>query len=144
MRSGWAKWPDSYPDRLPGILDLDGTLPVAAVCYEHTAFPKPYRDVLFLADRAGGRLWAVPTSPKDASFTAQSEVFLEGQRFEVTDVDVGPDGCLYLATAGGGEAGGVYRVSCQQPASVPLGEGISASIRQPQFQSAGRDRRLLA
>ena len=85
-------------------------------------------------------------TPKDTSFAAQSEVFLEGQRFEVTDIEVGPDGCLYLATAGGGETGGVYRVSCQQPASAPP-PWAKESVRRsdsPNSKARGHDRRLPA
>ena len=48
--------------------------------------------------------------PSGGSYKANSEVFLEGNPLNVTDVDVGPDGCLYFVTGGRGTSGGLHRV----------------------------------
>src|SRR5690606_31589108 len=107
--------------------------------YDHFAFPKRYHNTLFLADWALGRILSVQLRPSGASYTANSEVFIEGSPLNVTDLEVGPDGALYFITGGRGTGGGIYRVSWkgQVPEAVSnLGEGISAAIRQPQLQSA--------
>ncbi|HUG66857.1 MAG TPA: HEAT repeat domain-containing protein [Pirellulaceae bacterium] len=138
-RSGWAKWPNYYVDNLPEILDTGRGSPTGATFYNHIAFPTRYQDRLFLADWSRGRILSVELKSNGASYSATSEVFLEGQPLNVTDIEVGPDGALYFVTGGRGSSGGVYRVSWkgQIPEAVSnLGEGISAAIRQPQLHSA--------
>ena len=34
-RTGWAKWPEYYMDRLPNLLDTGRGSPTGATCYEH-------------------------------------------------------------------------------------------------------------
>lgn len=138
-RSGWAKWPSYYVDSLPEILDTGRGSPTGATFYNHFAFPTRYQDRLFLADWSRGRILSVELKSDGASYAATSEVFLEGQPLNVTDLEVGPDGSLYFVTGGRGSGGGVYRVSWRGeiPKAVSdLGEGISAAIRQPQLHSA--------
>ncbi len=138
-RSGWAKWPENFIDALPGILDTGRGSPTGAVVYNHHAFPVRYQHRLFLADWSEGRILAVTLKPNGASLAATSEVFLEGQPLNVTDLEVGPDGAMYFVTGGRGTSGGVYRVRWKGdvPAAISeLGEGISAAIRQPQLTSA--------
>ena len=74
-------------------------------------FPEKYQNALFLADWSEGRILAVQLKPNGASYTANTEVFLQGQPLNVTDLDVGPDGWLYFVTGGRGTGGGVYRVT---------------------------------
>ncbi len=102
-------------------------------------FPREYQNALFLADWSEGRILAVQLKPNGATYTASTEVFLQGQPLNVTDLDVGPDGWLYFVTGGRGTGGGVYRVTWK--GNVPesarnLGTGIAPAIRQPQLQSA--------
>lgn len=138
-RSGWAKWPEYYFDSLPAVADTGRGSPTGAVFYNHHAFPERYRNVLFLGDWSEGRILATKLSPNGAGVTAQTEVFLEGQPLNVTDLDVGPDGWLYFVTGGRGTSGGIYRVTWKGtvPESVrDTGTGIAPAIRQPQLQSA--------
>lgn len=138
-RSGWAKWPNYFIDSLPEILDTGRGSPTGAVFYDHFAFPTRFHNQLFLADWSHGRILAVELTEDGASYSAKSEVFLEGQPLNVTDIEIGPDGALYFVTGGRGTAGGVYRVKWKGeiPEAVrDLGEGISAAIRQPQLHSA--------
>ncbi len=144
-RSGWSKWPDYYVDSLPATMETGRGSPTGAVVYEHFAFPKRYHNVLFTADWTGGRILAVKMRPNGASFTANSEVFVEGSPLNVTDLDVGPDGALYFITGGRGTGGGVYRVAWKGvvPEAVKdLGQGITTAIRQPQLQSAWARQRI--
>jgi putative heme-binding domain-containing protein len=138
-RSGWAKWPDYYADVLPGILDSGRGSPTGAVFYDHFAFPTKYHQSLFLADWSEGRILAVKLNEDGASFSASSEVFLEGRPLNVTDLEVGPDGAIYFVTGGRGTDGGLYRIAWtgRIPDAVKdLGRGMTAAIRQPQMNSA--------
>ncbi len=126
-------------DSLPAIADTGRGSPTGCVFYDHFTFPRKYQGSLFLADWSEGRILAVHLKPDGATYKAETEVFLEGQPLNVTDLEVGPDGGLYFVTGGRGTGGGVYRV--QWKGNVPesvrdLGTGISPVIRQPQLQSA--------
>ena len=137
-RTGWAKWPEYYMDRLPNLLDTGRGSPTGATCYEHHMFPARYHQSLFLADWSEGRILNVRLKPRGAGYVAESEVFLKGQPLNVSDIEVGPDGAIYFCT------GGVVppeALSGQLQGEVPdrirqLGTGISAAIRQPQIESA--------
>jgi putative heme-binding domain-containing protein len=138
-RSGWAKWPEYYVDRLPNLLDTGRGSPTGAACYEHYMFPVRYHNSLFLADWSEGRVLNVRLKPRGSGYVADSEVFLKGQPLNVTDLEVGPDGALYFCTGGRGTSGGIYRVVYK--GEIPdrmknLGNGIAAAIRQPQLEAA--------
>lgn len=138
-RTGWAKWPEYYVDRLPNLLDTGRGSPTGAASYEHYMFPVRYQNSLFLADWSEGRILNVRLKPRGSGYVADSEVFLKGQPLNVTDLEVGPDGAMYFCTGGRGTAGGVYRVIYK--GEIPdriknIGTGIAAAVRQPQLESA--------
>jgi putative heme-binding domain-containing protein len=138
-RSGWAKWPDYFVDSLPAALDTGRGSPAGIVVYNHFMYPARYHGAIFTADWSQGRILAVHLKRSGATYTATSEVFLEGNPMNVTDVEVGPDGWLYFTTGGRGTAGGIYRVVWlgQVPAEVTdLGTGLTTVIRQPQVQAS--------
>ena len=110
-RSGWSKWPDYYVDSLPPVLETGRGSPAGIVAYNHFMFPARYHGAIFTADWSQGRILAVKLKQNGASYTASSEVFLEGNPLNVTDLDVGPDGWLYFVTGGRGTSGGIYRVT---------------------------------
>lgn len=135
-RSGWASWPNYYYDRLPATLETGRGSPTGGCSYSHFAFPKRYHDCLFLADWSQGQILSVKLDEKG---NANSEVFIQGQPLNVTDVTVGPDGCLYFCTGGRGTKGGIYQVRWlgKVPESVKdLGGGVARAIKQPQVDSA--------
>lgn len=138
-RSGWAKWPDYYVDSLPPVIETGRGSPAGMVTYNHFMFPARYHGVIFTADWTLGRILAVRLKKNGASFTATSEVFLEGNPLNVTDLDVGPDGWLYFVTGGRGTSGGIYRVTWKgqvPPEVTNTGTGLTAVIRQPQPASS--------
>lgn len=138
-RSGWSKWPDYYYDSLPAALDTGRGSPAGAAFYNHVMFPVRYHGTLFTADWSQGRILAVKLKHNGASYTASSEVFLEGNPLNVTDLEVGPDGHLYFITGGRGTSGGIFRVTWkgQVPKEVQdVGTGLTAVIRQPQPSSS--------
>ncbi|GAB5406245.1 MAG: HEAT repeat domain-containing protein [Aureliella sp.] len=135
-RSGWAKWPSYYYDRLPALLETGRGSPTGSCVYDHHMMPQRYHGALFLADWTQGQILCVRL---DDDGGAQSEVFLQGQPLNVTDVTVGPDGWLYFCTGGRGTKGGIYQVKWRGtvPESVrDLGDGIAKAIRQPQLDAA--------
>ena len=138
-RSGWARFADYFVDNLPAVVDTGRGSPTGIVAYNHFMYPARYHNCLFTADWSQGKIMAVTMKKNGASFTAASEVFVEGNPLNVTDLDVGPDGWLYFVTGGRGTGGGVYRVvwKGQVPPEVAnIGAGLTAVIRQPQLQSA--------
>jgi putative heme-binding domain-containing protein len=146
-RSGWSKWPEYFVDSLPAVLDTGRGSPTGAVSYNHHMFPVRFHDAMFLADWSEGRILAVHLKQSGGSYTANSEVFLQGDPLNVTDLAVGPDGGLYFCTGGRGTGGGVYRITWKGtvPAAVrALGEGLTAVIRQPHLQSAWSRQQIAA
>lgn len=138
-RSGWAKWPNYYADRLPPVLETGRGSPAGGTVYDHHMFPVRYHNSLFLADWSEGRILTVRVDSQGGGYKADSEVFLQGQPLNVTDICVGPDGSLYFCTGGRGTSGGIYRVVWD--GNIPdrvknLGTGVAAAIRQPQLESA--------
>jgi putative heme-binding domain-containing protein len=135
-RSGWASWPNYYFDRLPATLETGRGSPAGGCVYGHHMFPRRYHNSLFLADWSKGQILSVKIDDKGV---ASSEVFMQGQPLNVTDVAVGPDGWLYFCTGGRGTKGGIYQVrwTGKVPEAVrDLGSGISRAIKQPQLDSA--------
>jgi putative heme-binding domain-containing protein len=134
-RSGWSKWPETYFDSLPAVIDTGRGSPAGITAYNHFMFPMRYHGALFTADWSQGRILVIKLKRQGASYTATSEVFLEGHPLNVTDLEVGPDGWLYFCTGGRGTSGGIYRVTWkgQVPEDVrDIGTGLTAVIRQPQ------------
>ena len=134
-RSGWAKWPNYYYDRLPTLLETGRGSPTGACVYDHVMFPQRYHGSLFLADWTQGQILSVKLA---ADGSPQSEVFVQGQPLNVTDLAVGPDGWLYFCTGGRGTKGGIYQV--RWLGSVPAaltdpGEGVAKAVKQPQLDA---------
>lgn len=138
-RSGWAKWPDYFVDSLPATLDTGRGSPAGIVVYNHFMFPARFHGAIFSADWSQGKIVAIKLKRSGASYTASSEVFLEGNPLNVTDLEVGPDGWLYFTTGGRGTGGGIYRVVWRgqvPPEVTDLGTGLTSVIRQPQLQAS--------
>lgn len=138
-RSGWATWPEYYVDSLPASLDTGRGSPAGIATYNHFMYPRRYHNCLFTADWSQGKILAVRLKKNGASYTATTEVFVEGNPLNATDLEVGPDGWLYFCTGGRGTGGGIYRVIWKgtvPPQISNIGTGVTAIIRQPQIQSS--------
>lgn len=109
-RTGAANTPGYYIDSLQPILETGRGSPTGLTFYEHHQFPRKYQDAFFMADWSIGVIWAVHLKPHGASFKGEAEKFCIGAPLNVTDLEVGPDGCLYFALGGRGSAGGVYKI----------------------------------
>ena len=138
-RSGWAKWPESYIDSLPAVLDRGFGSPTGVVVYDHFQYPVRYQDTLFVCDWSRGRINAIHLDKNGGTYSATAELFLEGRPLNVTDIAVAPDGQLYFSTGGRNTAGGIYRIVYNgniPPEAADMGSGIDRAIRQPQLSSA--------
>lgn len=136
-RSGWAKWPAYFVDSLGAVIETGRGSPAGLEFYNHRQFPARYQNALFACDWSQGRILAIHMVPGEGSYTAKSEVFLEGHPLNATDLAVGPDGWLYFCTGGRGTEGGIYRIVWTGIVPTqPVLSGVLEAIRQPQLQSA--------
>ena len=128
---GWQRvgaFPPYYIDNLPGIHTVGRGSPNWGVVYEHDALPKKYWESLFVCDyrskspttggyATNGQLFAIALERRGASWGAELEVFARpkpgatdsaGKRidFALVDIDVGPDGSLYVSD----RTQGVWRI----------------------------------
>ena len=137
-RSGWSKWPSYFVDSLPETLDIGRGSPTGVVFYNHERFGQKYRDAFFMCDWSQGRVLAVTLDPSEGTYKGKSEIFLEGQPLNCSDIDVGPDGWLYIAVGGRNTAGSILRVVAENapPVDTAGRQGIAKALRQPQLTSA--------
>ena len=137
-RSGWAKWPEYYLDSLPSIADTSRGSPTGMVVYHHNAFPESYQNTIFSADWTNGQVDVITTDINGASYHAEATPFLRGTPLNATDLEVGPDGSLYVVTGGRGTAGNIYRVSWKghQANASPPTPDINTALKQPQLYSS--------
>lgn len=110
FRQGSANRPGHFAEHLPSVLNMGLASPTGVRSGHRGRFPPPYRDALFVCDWSYGRIHAIHLEPDGASYRGRSEVFLEGQPLNVTDVTFGPDGSMYFTTGGRGTQSGLYRV----------------------------------
>lgn len=115
-RSGSGKWPTSWPDAVPPVVDIGRGSPTGVAFAPRSRFPDRYRRALFAADWAFGRILAVHLSPRGATYQGAAEPFVTGQPMNVTDLEFGPDGALYFITGGRGTRSMLYRVTHEGPA----------------------------
>lgn len=110
FRQGSANRPGHFAEHLPSILDMGLASPTGVKSGHRSTFPSPYREAMFVCDWSYGRIHAIHLNPDGASYRSRSEVFLEGQPLNVTDMTFGPDGAMYFVTGGRGTQSGLYRV----------------------------------
>jgi putative heme-binding domain-containing protein len=134
-RNGSGKYPAYYIDSLPPTRNVQRGSPVGVEFYTSYAYPREFFDNLFEADWSRGRLLYTALTPAGATYSARSDraEFVHGEPFNVTDVEVGPDGLMYFTTGGRNTTGGLWRL--RYTGTVPPAPdvtGILAVVRQPQ------------
>ena len=138
-RSGWSQMPERYIDSVTPIAQTGRGSPTGIVSYQHMQFPEKYHDCLFLADWSEGRILSAHLDRKGGSYSAKTEVLLEGKPLNVTDLDVGEDGGLYFCTGGRGTQGGVFRIIWQGNSPIDrlqFKDNLDRAVRHPQPNSA--------
>jgi putative membrane-bound dehydrogenase-like protein len=104
---------DGYFDMPPALASFGRGSPTGVVCYRHSQFPEKYRGSLFVLDWTYGRVHALPMKQAGETWSTEPELFMVGtgqNGFAPTDVEVGPDGSLYVCVGGRGTRGAVYRI----------------------------------
>lgn len=136
---GWrgrtGQWPPYYPDHADNSLpvaDIGKGSPTAIRSGQRTAFPVRYQQAMFVLDWTYGRIFACHQTPRGAGWLWRPETFLKGRPLNVTDIDVGPDGALYVITGGRGTESSLYRIRHNGGASV--------TMRILTFQQAAREK----
>lgn len=110
-RTGSYPWPDWYDDTLAPIAEAGRGSPTGVVVYEHDAWGPSWRGAVLGADWARGRIVALRVARDGAGLRGDLEPLLEAQQgFNVTDLDVGPDGALYFTSGGRGVIGRIERL----------------------------------
>lgn len=109
-RTGSGKWPDYYPDNLPGVADIGQGSPTGVMSTAHASFPTRYRKGLLVFDWSFGTIYYVGLTQRGSSYEGHVEEFLSGVPLPVTDGVIGPDGALYFATGGRRLNSYLYRV----------------------------------
>src|SRR5688572_30352440 len=134
-RNGTGKFQDEYFDTVPALRHLRRGSPVGVEFYQSYAYPEKYFDNLFEADWSRGRLLYSALTATGATYSGREDLaeFVHGEPMPITDLEVGPDGNIYLTTGGAQGQGGLYKVTWTgaKPAQPDM-TGILAVVRQPQ------------
>jgi putative membrane-bound dehydrogenase-like protein len=112
-KRSWPR-PDYYADTIPMLSRTGRGSPTGVTTYRHFQFPPLFRDGLFFADWTFGKIFYLPLEANGASYTVDdADVFLEPigtQGFAPTDLEIAPDGSMFIAIGGRKTRGAVYRV----------------------------------
>ena len=115
---GWHQRPGNTrsiplyaPDSVPTTFDVGRGSPTGVKFGYQSNFPPPWRDAFYALDWAYGRIVAMHTIPRGASYYASGEVFLEGRPLNVTDLDFAEDGSMYFLTGGRKTKSALYRLT---------------------------------
>ncbi|MEJ7592240.1 MAG: PVC-type heme-binding CxxCH protein [Planctomycetaceae bacterium] len=117
------KRPGSYPDMPPVLATFGRGSPTGVTCYQHQQFPEMYHGALFMLDWTLGRILTVPLIQEGAGWNKGGFVFAEGRDqfgFAPTDIEVAPDGSLFVSVGGRGTRGSVFRIVSDAPANPPV------------------------
>ncbi len=112
ISKSWMR-PHGYFDMPPVMASFGRGSPTGVACYRHSQFPEKYRGALFVLDWTYGRVHALPIKQAGDTWSSQPELFMVGtgqNGFAPTDIEIGPDGSLYVCVGGRGTRGGVYRI----------------------------------
>ncbi len=134
-RNGTGKFQDEYFDIIPALRHLRRGSPVGVEFYQSYAYPEKYFDNLFEADWSRGRLLYTALTTSGGTYSGREDLaeFIHGEPMPITDLEVAPDGNIYLTTGGGQGQGGLYKITWTgaKPAQPDM-SGILAVVRQPQ------------
>jgi putative membrane-bound dehydrogenase-like protein len=127
------KRPGGYPDMPPVLATFGRGSPTGVTCYQHHKFPSQYHGALLTLDWTLGRILAVPLTQEDAGWKKDGFVFAEGQDqfgFAPTDIEVAPDGSVFVCVGGRGTRGSVFRIVCDEPSKPPVSIKTDAATQK--------------
>jgi len=141
--SAGLKRPGSAADMPPVLATFGRGSPTGVICYQHVQFPTNYRGALFVQDWTLGRILVVALAADGAGWKGTPLEFAQGQNqfgFAPTDMEVGPDGSLYVSVGGRGTRGSVFRIRYSSDSETPASatrstspsDGLSSVLSAPQ------------
>jgi putative heme-binding domain-containing protein len=131
-RSGTGKWPASYVDSLPAMVDIGPGSPVGVTFGYGTKFPARYQKALFICDWTFGTMYAIHIEPSGSTYKATKEEFVSRTPLPLTDNAVGPDGALYFTIGGRGTQSELFRLTydgAESTAPVDAHDASFADLR---------------
>ncbi len=136
-RHGSGKWPEYYPDSLPGIYDVGPGSPTGVVFGTGAKFPGDFQNGLYIADWSYGIIYRVTMEPMGSSYRAVAERFCSAPALPVTDLIINPaDGAMYFLIGGRRIRSALYRV-------VYRGPETTEPVAYPQLTAAAKTRKQL-
>ncbi|MEO0413547.1 MAG: plastocyanin/azurin family copper-binding protein [Verrucomicrobiota bacterium] len=131
-RTGSGKFPTWHPDVLPPALDVGPGSPTGVVSGLGAKFPAKYQNAIYAFDWTYGTMYALHQTANGASYSLEKEEFVTGAPLYLTDGVIAPDGNMYFAEGGRGNASAIYRVSytgSESTAAAPSAPGDAADLR---------------
>ena len=111
-RTGTGKWPQWYPDCLPGAYGIGPGSPVGVTSGLGAKFPAKYQKAIYCLDWTYGTMSAMHLTDKGSSYTAEREEFVASSQLRMTDAAINPkDGSMYFTVGGRGGQSALYRVT---------------------------------
>ena len=111
-RTGTGKWPQWYPDCLPGAYGIGPGSPVGVTSGLGAKFPAKYQKAIYCLDWTYGTMSAMHVTADGASYTAKREEFVASSQLRMTDATINPeDGAMYFTVGGRGGQSALYRVT---------------------------------
>jgi putative heme-binding domain-containing protein len=125
----WPPYRLDHADNALPVVDIGKGSPTTVKAGTSSAFPPAYQNAMFVLDWAYGRIVACHLYPRGAGYVCRPETFLKGRPLNVTDLDFGPDGNMYVITGGRKTQSVLYRIRYTGP---------PASSEVPTAQQAAR------
>ena len=135
-KRGWKR-PDYYFDSVEPLVNVGRGSPTGVAVYRHTAFPPEYRDAVFYCDWTFGKIYFThPDADLEELKDHAAGIFMESTGitgFAPTDIEVAPDGSLFVAVGGRGTTGSVYHIRAKKPLKgagpLPIGRVAEGNLR---------------
>ncbi len=133
-RNGTGKWPESYEDSLPPLLNIGPGSPTALISGRGTRFPARYQRALFAFDWTYATIHAILFEPGEPPSSIE---FLTGNGMPLTDAVVGIDGALYFLTGGRNAASALWRITYEgSEITDPLKPLVDSDLVAPTIDEA--------
>jgi putative heme-binding domain-containing protein len=140
ITGSWPPYRLDHPDNALPVADIGKGSPTAIKAGTRSSFPPAYQKAMFILDWAYGRIVACHLYPRGAGYVCRPETFLKGRPLNVTDLDFGPNGSMYVITGGRKTQSVLYRIRYTGPES-PLEEGTAQQIARRRFSERQRSNR---
>lgn len=130
LTKSWPPYRLDHPDNALPVADIGKGSPTAVKAGTRSSFPPAYQKAMFVLDWAYGRIVACHLYPRGAGYVCRPETFLKGRPLNVTDLDFGPDGSMYVITGGRKTQSVLYRIRYTGHQSLPVADTLQQTARR--------------